>query len=106
MDSTTNGEVTEYQKMVNGNLYNSSTSDLRKRRSHAKLICHKYNSERGYSEDLEHREQNLRQLFGKVGAGCTIEPPVRVDYGENIEIGNNFYANFDMIILDWYVVVK
>lgn len=105
MDSTTNGEATEYQKMVNGDLYNTCAADLQKRNSHAKLICLKYNSEVGYSEDLEQREQNLRQLFGKLGPGCMIEPPLRVDYGENIEIGSNFYANFDTVILDWYVRV-
>lgn len=106
MKPSINDETSEYEKMINGDLYNSLTADLLSRRGRAKRICQKYNSEAGYSEDLEHRAQVLRQLFGKLGSSSIIEPPLRVDYGENIEIGDNFYANFDTVILDWYVLLK
>lgn len=39
-------------------------------------------------------------MFGKVGENICINKPFRCDYGINIEIGDNFYANFDCIILD------
>lgn len=35
----------------------------------------------------------LRELLGRVGRDCYIEAPFNVDYGCNISIGNNFYAN-------------
>ena len=40
------------------------------------------------------REELLRQLLGATGKGAFIEPPLMVDYGCNIKIGDNFYANF------------
>lgn len=49
---------------------------------------------------LVEKEKALRQLFGKVGENCFIEPPFYCDYGSNIEVGNNFYANFNCTILD------
>lgn len=43
----------------------------------------------------------LMKLMGIKHKGkCIIEPPFRCDYGFNIEIGDNFYANSGMIILD------
>jgi maltose O-acetyltransferase len=42
----------------------------------------------------------LQKLFEKTGENLYIEPPFRCDYGYNISIGENFYANFDCIILD------
>ncbi|MCM1365281.1 MAG: sugar O-acetyltransferase [Faecalibacterium sp.] len=41
------------------------------------------------------------KLLGiKHGKGAYFEPPFRVDYGFNIEVGDNFYANSNCIILD------
>ena len=40
------------------------------------------------------REEMLQQTLGRVGKDVFIEPPIRVDYGCNISIGDNFYSNF------------
>lgn len=40
------------------------------------------------------REELLRGIMGKVGKDAFIEPPVNIDYGCNIIIGDNFYSNF------------
>lgn len=32
--------------------------------------------------------------------GAYLEPPFRCDYGSNIKLGKNFYANFNCVILD------
>ena len=40
------------------------------------------------------REQMLRSKFGHVGSNPFIEPPVNIDYGSNIIIGDSFYSNF------------
>lgn len=42
----------------------------------------------------------LKQLFKSVGKNIYIEPSFHCDYGSNISVGNNFYANYDCIILD------
>ena len=42
----------------------------------------------------------LKNLFGKTGDSVYIEPPFHCDYGYNIEVGENFFANYNCTILD------
>ena len=42
----------------------------------------------------------LKELFGKTGENVWLEPPFHCDYGWNIEVGENFFANFGLTILD------
>jgi maltose O-acetyltransferase len=42
----------------------------------------------------------LRQILGKTGENIWIEAPFHCDYGWNIEVGENFFANYNLIILD------
>ncbi len=42
----------------------------------------------------------LKDLFGKTGEELWIEPPFHCDYGWNIEVGENFFANYNLTILD------
>ena len=51
-------------------------------------------------DDVDGRERIIRDLFGSVGAKVCVEPPFRCDYGFNIHVGDNFYANYGCVILD------
>ena len=42
----------------------------------------------------------LKELFGKTGASVFVEPPFHCDYGYNIEVGENFFANYNCTFLD------
>lgn len=42
----------------------------------------------------------LKDLLGKTGDNIMIEPPFRCDYGWNIEVGENFFANYNLTVLD------
>lgn len=42
----------------------------------------------------------LKNLFGKTGDSVFLEPPFHCDYGSNIEVGDNFFANYNCTILD------
>lgn len=64
-------------------------------------LLHRFNHELESSA----REPLLRELLGSAGAQCYIEPPFFCDYGSNIHVGQNFYANFDCIVLDQCPVV-
>lgn len=44
--------------------------------------------------------ERLKKLLGKTGNEVYIEPPFHCDYGWNIEVGENFYANYNLTILD------
>lgn len=61
---------------------------------------HKYNSyfpDSATPESLTaDREAMLREIFGKVGKDVFIEPPLNIDYGCNISLGDGFYSNFKL----------
>ena len=42
----------------------------------------------------------LGKLFAHMGKECYIEPPFYCDYGTNIHVGDYFYANTGLIVLD------
>lgn len=46
------------------------------------------------------REQLVKKLFGKTGESLLVESPFSCDFGYNITVGENFYANHDCVILD------
>ncbi len=46
------------------------------------------------------RKAMIKGLFGKTGEVLNIEPPFHCDYGYNIEIGENFFSNYNLVILD------
>ncbi len=54
---------------------------------------------------LEERREKLRRILGRTGKNFLIEPGFRCDYGFNIEIGENFFANYGLVILDCAPVI-
>lgn len=42
----------------------------------------------------------LKMLLGKTGERLHINAPFHCDYGRNIEVGEDFYANYNLTILD------
>lgn len=44
--------------------------------------------------------EKARGILGKAGKNITILPPFHCDYGTNIEIGDNFFANYNFVVLD------
>lgn len=90
--------MTEKEKMLLGKPYQSFDEELFRERQYAKEIILELNSLS--PGEVEKRNKILTKLFGKVNDEFYIEPPFRCDYGYNIKIGNNFYANYNCIILD------
>ncbi len=90
--------VSEKEKMLTGELYDPSDPELVAGRRRARRLTRQFN---GTGEtEMEKRESLVRELFGSVGDSPHIEPPFRCDYGDNIHVGDGFYANFDCVILD------
>lgn len=51
-------------------------------------------------ENTEKADKLIREILGSVGKNITVRPPFNCDYGKNIKVGDNFYANFNTVILD------
>ena len=91
--------VTEKEKMCAQMLYDANYDQtLQEERDKAKDLCHQYNQLRP-SDSLGQREV-LKKLLGKTGENFILTAPFWCDYGYNIELGENFYANHNLVILD------
>jgi len=88
----------EKEKMLAGELYLASDSELVIERENARRITRLFNQTTELEK--EKRTSLLNELFGSTGKNIYIEPIFRCDYGYNISVGENFYANFDCLILD------
>ena len=91
--------MTEKDKMLAGELYDANyNEDLIKERTKAKDLCYEYNNLK--PSESEKRSELIRKLLGSTGESFLIEQPFLCDYGYNIKIGENFYSNHNLIILD------
>lgn len=91
--------MTEKEKCKLGQLYDANYDrQLLEERISCKELCAEYNQLK-YA-DTEKRNSLIKQLLGKTGSSFLIEQPFWCDYGYNIEIGNNFYSNHNLVILD------
>ncbi len=51
-------------------------------------------------EEMQRSQELLKQILGKTGENVWIEAPFHCDYGYNIEVGENFFANYNLVMLD------
>lgn len=84
--------------MIAGRLYNAQDPYLKNLRHEARIVVDEFNS-------LPFSAENdglllLKTLFAKLGQNSRLKKPVYFDYGINIAIGNNFYANYETLFLD------
>ena len=91
--------MTEKEKMCAQMLYDANYDQaLLEERDKAKDLCHQYNQLR--PSDRSGQREVLKKLLGKTGEHFIITAPFWCDYGYNITLGENFYANHNLVILD------
>ncbi|MDD3746707.1 MAG: sugar O-acetyltransferase [Anaerostipes sp.] len=91
--------MTEKQKMQKQMLYDANyDKTLLEERARAKDVCYDFNQLR--PSQTEEQTALLKKLLGKTKGEFCIVAPFWCDYGYNIEIGENFFANHNTVILD------
>ncbi len=91
--------MTNKELMLNGYLYNSMVDEgLFLERLTANDLCYKYNNIK--PSKTKKRDKVLRKIIGKAGKNVQFLQPFYCDYGYNIEVGDNFFANYGCIFLD------
>ena len=91
--------LNEKEKAQLGELYDANYDPLLiKEREICKDLCFQYNQI--LPSKIDERKNLIKKLFGKTGNHFLVEQPFYCDYGYNIEIGENFYANVNVVILD------
>ena len=72
--------------------------ELIEERTSVKDLCYEYNQIK--PSDNEKRKEIMKNILGKTKENFLIEPNFFCDYGYNIEIGENFYSNHNLVILE------
>ena len=90
--------MTIREKMNSGMLYVDMGEGLEEERLRCKELLYDYNLTRPSEEAL--RLSLLKELLGDMGENIWIEPPFHMAYGSRVHIGNDFYANFNLVIVD------
>ena len=90
--------MTEKERMLSETLYIPQDEELAADCARSRRLVRLINGTT--EEQAEYRVQLFKELFGRTGENLWVEPPFHCDYGCHISVGENFYANFDCIILD------
>ena len=87
---------TNKEKMLAGERYNCLDPNLNVERQKIKKALYHFNK----VEALSERQTILQNILGQIGQNSIIEPPFYCVYGQNINIGDHVYLNFQCVILD------
>lgn len=77
--------------------YERGTEDLKRKTVYAHQLVFELNN---YILNDNAQETIIKRLFGSVGIHPSIEHNFHCDLGENIYVGDNFYAGYNCTILD------
>ena len=91
--------MTEQEKMESGLLYDASAPELLVKLQTTRNKLFELNYRLRPSQTRE-REQLLREILGTAPRHFNIVSPFLCDYGHNIHVGENFFANYNCVMLD------
>ena len=90
--------MNEREKMLAGKIYDPFTEGLPEERTRAHVLCRMYNETT--EVDSEKRKEILAELMPDRADGVYLQGPIYFDFGKNIKMGRNSYANFNFTALD------
>lgn len=90
--------MTEKELMMSEQLYIAKDEELAADFGRARRLTRLINT--STEEQMEERIELFKELFAKTGETIWVEPPFHCDYGCHVYVGNNFYANYDCIMID------
>jgi maltose O-acetyltransferase len=89
---------TNKEKMLAGELYHSFDLILSQERQEAQNLLFRLNNLA--PDNFKEKSAIFKLIFKELGRNIFIELPFRCDYGYNISIGKNFFANYNCTFLD------
>lgn len=90
--------MTQKERMLNGLPYKAWLDGLSEERMECKELIYEYNNLR--PSERERKFELIKEILGKTGDYVNIEAPFQCDYGKNIEVGEEFFANYNFTVLD------
>lgn len=90
--------MNQKERMLANLPYKAWLDGLAEERMENKKKIFKYNNLP--PEQTVEKKKLIKEILGKTGNEINIEAPFHCDYGYNIEVGENFFANYNFLILD------
>ena len=90
--------MNQKERMLAGLPYKAWLDGLAEERLENKKRIYKYNNLPPEAE--KEQDELIKEILGKTGETVHIEAPFHCDYGYNIEVGENFFANYNLTVLD------
>lgn len=91
--------MTNKELMLMGELYKlNDDKELNEDFMRARRLTRLFNSMT--EEQMEERKEIIKELFKSTGENVHVEQMFHCDYGCHISVGENFYANYDCIMVD------
>lgn len=90
--------MNQKERMLSGLPYKAWLDGLQEERLESRIKVREFNQL--HPSKAEEADRLIRSILGKAGENVHMEPPFHCDYGTNIEVGKNFYSNFNCTILD------
>ena len=90
--------MNQKERMLAGLPYKAWLDGLAEERLENKKRIYKYNNLPPEAE--KEQDELIKEILGKTGENVHIEAPFHCDYGYNIEVGESFFANYNLTVLD------
>lgn len=90
--------MTEKEKMLAGHIYDACNPEILSELYATQDAVFEYNQIRPTDHAL--RTEKIKQILGKTGERVIVNQPFHCDYGSNISVGEGFFANFNLTVLD------
>ena len=90
--------MTQKERMLANLPYKAWMDGLEEERTENRKRIYEYNNLP--PEQWDRKTDLLKGILGKTGKIVHINAPFHCDYGYNIEVGENFFANYNLVILD------
>ncbi|MFR7990924.1 MAG: sugar O-acetyltransferase [Anaerovoracaceae bacterium] len=89
--------MTEEEKIFAGMLFDPRKKELKDIKHKAHEACRRYNTLDEYDPE---RGAIIRSFIGGIGDTFYFQGPIQINYGSHTFIGENFFANFNLTIMD------
>ena len=90
-------KMTEEEKIFAQKMFDPRSQELRVIKHTAHLACQKYNM---LDEFDSKRSSIIKEFIGRIGKTYFFQGPIQFNYGCHTYIGENFFANFNLLVMD------
>lgn len=87
----------EEEKIFAGHVFCRLPERLLAIKHKAHTACQRFNAMDEYGPG---RTEILAEILGSLGRHCRFQGPVQFNYGAHTFIGDNFFANFNLTVMD------